>query len=1690
MEHRLQKGILALAVVFAVLFLLPYALGDSYSAETIRLLRYDGNVEILDASGSPRFVMENVRFANGETMRTGAESTASVSLDSTKILSIDQNSTVKFEKNDNHMVLTLNEGTLFLDVREKLDENESLDITTSTMTVGIRGTITVVSVLPAAQAAKTYGLTPRQTPTNASEKVTVFGVLEGSAAVTQKNGQKFAVHAGQIAVVGQDTVIAGINKRNLTPFLQDQFEDNNTATRVMTACPKLFEDYDFPADGDWEFTGKVMIIAQSASKLYDGTPLTRPGDILVYNLPEMFDINASAVGSVTNAGTVENPIGSYAIYNKNGENVTSHFNIIETVPGKLVVDPAPMTVWTGSATKRYDGKPLTCNEAGFNVISGKTEQEPWRNTSMVLSEREGETLYGLSGELIVHGTNPLTGKTSQIVLAAGEKLTVLLSDENDADSITFSVDKISEDEIPKQILRLYADNPELLDQACADTGWDKAKVLERISQLPSKDEETTVKDGLTVSIKYAGGLMRELTNAHINIDSDITDYNGRALSAQEAKFKEVRIDDSVKVTATGSRTAQGESKNTYTIDWGNENQKNFIITEDLGTLKVLPALTDVTVTARSATKVYDGKPLNAKGVTVTGLAKGYTLTAKVAGKATDAGTVSSRVTGYQVFDENGEDVTEYYPDLKLVAGTLKINPATLKVTTGSASRVYNGKNLSNSKATITGFVDGEKADVSSTGRIKNAGKTSNGYSVKWTNAKESNYKISADLGSLKVEPLKVRIDVPDDITLVYSGTAAAPTPTLTFLNGEHSGSKVKGKRVDTKGAVFEFELFTGDTVRVTMKGAGTNVGNYNLKGAVSVSGSSSNFEFSGSALKTFPVYVEPAPITIKTGSASRNYDGTELKSNKASVSGLKGNDKITVKPDGSIINVGSTENTYDISWGKTNPENYYISSETLGKLIVKPAQLTIVTDSASKVYDGTDLTAGIKSVTGLSAEDQMRVSVTATGKRKNAGKSQNTYTIEWDDASEENYTITEKLGTLEVTPLQLKFTIGDNAYMTYSGSVPPSIFTIWPEPTLVVAGETISYRSRQFNGTSENVNSALYVYNSPVEGEGFGLSISGYNAQAGTHTLTGYLSEVDIFSDTLSSNYSASITNGSFKVDPRPLTITTGSGSKVYDGTPLTNSSVTFGGLGLAATDTDKVTVTATGTITNPGSTANTYSINWGGVSSGNYTVTPSLGTLEVTPDYSAPITVTAKSASKVYDGTALTENGYTVSGAPSWFTYSIAVTGSQTNAGSSDNVVSECKFFYGSEDVTSKLTNLTKNKGTLTVEPLRITVSAQSRTIEYMGSGVWASSTVAYANGPSSGATLSLTDAGADGNYHLYYYKLNTGDTLTVRGPMCGPGVGEHTYNPTCSVSGTTGNYDITVSGCTVTISKAQLTVKTGSASKMYDGTALTKTDGAELTGLKGYDTATVTAKGTITNVGSTSNTYTINWGSTNSANYTVNEQLGTLTVSKNTTQVTITLGSQSKDYDGTPIVGDEEDYTYSGLPSDDFFVTIGGVTGSQTNAGTSASHISQYTIWDAEENNVTSYFTNVKTVDGSLTVEKLRIKVALSGYEVSWSEGETFFPDVKVSYLGGDEHYFGRQINPIDEGQVSGGVWTLRYRLFTGDVITVKVNGTGSEPGTYTIPAPERSVTSGSSGNYDLSAASGCTMVVKLSTSDTGSP
>jgi hypothetical protein len=95
-----------------------------------------------------------------------------------------------------------------------------------------------------------------------------------------------------------------------------------------------------------------------------------------------------------------------------GEDVTDRFTSIQTVDGNLTVYPLPITVWTGSAVKGYDGTPLTEDAAAILETDAAVNPAPRSNLGYVDAAEAQECLYILTGTVTVYAANPITGDFS------------------------------------------------------------------------------------------------------------------------------------------------------------------------------------------------------------------------------------------------------------------------------------------------------------------------------------------------------------------------------------------------------------------------------------------------------------------------------------------------------------------------------------------------------------------------------------------------------------------------------------------------------------------------------------------------------------------------------------------------------------------------------------------------------------------------------------------------------------------------------------------------------------------------------------------------------------------------------------------------------------------------------------------------------------------------------------------------------------------------------------------------------------------------------------------------------------------------------------------------------------------------------------------------------------------------------
>jgi|GEM_PF-532088 len=269
----------------------------------------------------------------------------------------------------------------------------------------------------------------------------------------------------------------------------------------------------------------------------------------------------------------------------------------------------------------------------------------------------------------------------------------------------------------------------------------------------------------------------------------------------------------------------------------------------------------------------------------------------------------------------------------------------------------------------------------------------------------------------------------------------------------------------------------------------------------------------------------------------------------------------------------------------------YVPAETTYNLTVTPRSVTITSGNASKMYDGTPLTKHEVTYGGDNFAAGEGADITYTGSQTIVGSSENTFTFELKDGTaKENYNITTNYGELKVTD-------SDKLSVTATG-----------------------YDS-MYDGQTHNGNVTAT--------EGATLSYSTDNGETWTATepTIKNVGEIKVIVKASMANYSDATAEYTLKVTPRPVTLTSETASKPYDGTPLTKPEVTVTGDGFV--DGEVTDIKATGSVTNvsEGEVTNKITFVHGDAfNADNYNIETSEGKLSITP---LAVTVTAKDYTK-----------------------------------------------------------------------------------------------------------------------------------------------------------------------------------------------------------------------------------------------------------------------------------------------------------------------------------------------------------------------------------------------------------------------------------------------------------------------------
>ena len=1022
----------------------------------------------------------------------------------------------------------------------------------------------------------------------------------------------------------------------------------------------------------------------------------------------------------------------------------------------------------------------------------------------------------------------------------------------------------------------------------ADKSWTTNR-----EEITAKD----VSDSKTVNVRVTStDLVGELTGTEkltitkkaVTLTSATASktYDGTALTNETVKAEGFVKDEGVTTHVNGSQTNAGSSKNTFAKPayeaTAGTDLNNYEITTKEGTLTVNPVETEVKVkiTGHQDSVTYDGEKHTVTGYDVTEIsntlytANDFTFSGKAEAAGTDAATYPMGLKTSQFKNKNANFTNVTF---EVVDGSLTINPRNVTLTSATDSKVYDKTPLTNDTITVGGdkFVKGEGATYAVTGSQTEVGTSDNTFSYKLKDGtKAGNYNISKAEGKLTVTA--------DENEIVVN--IVGNTKTVKYNGKEQSVTDYTVESIQSNGKAYS--KYTKDDFSFSGKAEakGTDAGSYKM-GLTKDQFKNTNKNFTK---VTFVVTdgkltIEKRNVTLTSADATKEYDGTPLTSNEITVGGEDGfveNEGVTYTVTGAQTEVGSSANSFTyIAKDGTNLDNYDIT-KTEGKLTVKKNDTLEVTvyitgHTDSKMYNGKEQSVtgyDVRTSTGLYTTNDFTFSKeSAKAKGTDAGD----YAM---GLKESDFTNTSKNFS------KVKFVVTDGNLTITKRDV-----------TLKTADA-----EKVYDGTALTKDGVTVGGDGFVDGEGATYKVTGTITNVGEkpNAFTYKLKD-----NTKAKNYNITETPGTLKVTPITdkvtVTIKENDKSAKYDGNEHTDSGYTVKSISNELYSIDDFTFSGTAEV--KGTDARTYDMN---VQATDFTnINDNFSNVEFVVEdgqliiSKRDVTLTSGSDEKVYDGTPLTKDKVTVSGdgfvKGEGAEYN--VTGSQTKAGSSDN-----EFTYTLKDNTNeKNYNITVVKGTLTVtqdkNEVVVTITGHTNSAKYDGKDHTAK-----------GYDVSINNK----KYHASDFTFKGTDNVTKKDAGTYPmGLKESDF-----VNNSTDFAKVTfvVTDGSLTIEKRTVTLGSATASKVYDGTALTSKDitvgGDEFVDGEG---ATYDVTGSQTAVGSSDNTFTYELNkNTKAGNYTITTSVGTLTV----TPQSITPDPENPDsYKGITI-NDPSDHVYDG--------------------------------------------------------------------------------------------------------------------------------------------------------------------------------
>ena len=611
---------------------------------------------------------------------------------------------------------------------------------------------------------------------------------------------------------------------------------------------------------------------------------------------------------------------------------------------------------------------------------------------------------------------------------------------------------------------LYTTDDFTFDGNDTATGTDKGTYQMNLSETQFKnisDNFTNVKFDVT-----DGSLEIAPMDLTITAGSANKTYDGTPLTKDSytTSADPAEGDTITSVTLTGSQLNVGSSDNVASnaklTRGGRDVTANYTITYEKGTLAVTP-LTDkvtVTITGNNGSMGYDGNEHSVTGYTTAidnqlYTVSDFTFTGEAIAKGTDADSYQMGLNKSQ-FANNSANFAKV--EFVVNDGSLQINPRSVKLTSATDEKVYDGQPLTNGAVTVSGdgFAEGEGAAYNVTGSQTNAGSSDNTFTYTLNpGTKADNYVIETAEGTLTVTPMTAEVVVNiqgSKLSKVYNGAEQS----------------VNGYETAISNPLYTAADFAfSGTASVT----GTDAGSYpmGLK-AEQFQNTSKNFTNVKFIVTDGELTINPMALTITAGSDSKAYDGTPLTCGEFdSTTPAEGDTVASVTLTGSQTNVGSGDNVASnakLMRGDRDVTANYAIEYVNGKLTVtKNESAKLTADAYRGVYDGAAHDAVVKTtITGAVEGDSWTYAYSLDGENYTAElpqvKNVGAYPV-WVKATNDNYVDLVTVVTAEVTPATILVTADSHEWIIAVKDTCVSD----PEPALTyqaespVAGETPAF---------------------------------------------------------------------------------------------------------------------------------------------------------------------------------------------------------------------------------------------------------------------------------------------------------------------------------------------------------------------------------------------------------------------------------------------------------------------------------------------------------------------------------------------------------------------------------------------------------------------------------------------------------